>query len=36
MESFRQAANSPEFIESGRDAMEMGVPFSVHFAEVSE
>lgn len=35
-ESFKQAANGPEFMETGRDAMEMGVPFSVSFAEIGE
>lgn len=33
-ESFKQGAASPEFEESGKDAMEMGIPFKVHFAEV--
>jgi hypothetical protein len=36
MESFRAAANSPEFAASGADAMQMGVPFTVHFAEITE
>ncbi len=36
MESFKQAANSPEFAASGADAMSMGVPFTVHFAEIAE
>jgi hypothetical protein len=34
MESFKVAANSPEFAASGKDAMEMGIPFTVHFASV--
>jgi hypothetical protein len=35
MDAFRAAARTDEFIATGRDAMEMGVPFKVHFAEVS-
>lgn len=34
MEAFRAAARTPEFAATGKDAMEMGVPFQVHFAEV--
>ena len=34
MESFKAAANGPEFAASGKDAMEMGVPFNVHFASI--
>jgi len=33
-ESFEAAANSPEFAAAGQDAMEMGIPFTVHFVEV--
>jgi hypothetical protein len=36
MESFRQAAHSAEFMDSGTDAMGMGVPFKIHFAEIGE
>ena len=36
MESFKAAANSPEFAASGQDAMAMGIPFTVHFAEIAE
>ena len=36
MDSFKAATNSPEFAASGADAMEMGIPFTVHFAEISE
>ncbi len=36
MDAFRAAARTPEFAETGRDAMAMGVPFHVHFADVSE
>jgi hypothetical protein len=35
METFKQAANSSEFAESGKDAMAMGVPFKLHFTEIS-
>jgi hypothetical protein len=34
MDAFRTAARTPEFAETGKDAMAMGVPFQVHFAEV--
>ncbi|HWQ23062.1 MAG TPA: hypothetical protein VNK94_03045 [Gaiellaceae bacterium] len=34
-ESFQAAAASEEFLASGRDAMAMGVPFTVHFAEIA-
>ena len=34
MESFKAAANSAEFADSARDAMSMGIPFTVHFALV--
>jgi hypothetical protein len=36
MDAFKAAARGPEFMETGKDAMGMGVPFHVHFAEVSE
>ena len=36
MEAFKGAARTPEFAATGKDAMEMGVPMQVHFAEVSE
>ena len=36
MDAFKAAARTPEFMETGRDAMAMGVPFHVHFADVSE
>jgi hypothetical protein len=35
MESFKAAMNGPEFAASGKDAMQMGVPFNVHFTELS-
>jgi hypothetical protein len=34
MESFTSAARSPEFAATGKDAAGMGIPFTVHFAEV--
>jgi hypothetical protein len=34
MDVFRAAARTDEFMATGKDAMEMGVPFHVHFAEV--
>ena len=34
MESFKAAASSEEFAASGRDAMSMGIPFTVHFASI--
>ena len=33
-ESFKQGVRSPEFMESGKDAMAMGGRFTVHFANV--
>ena len=36
MDAFKAAARTPEFLETGKDAMAMGVPFHVHFADVSE
>ena len=35
MDAFKAAAQTPEFKETGRDAMQMGIPFQVHFADVS-
>ncbi len=34
MEAFKAAARSEEFMATGKDAMEMGVPFHFMFAEV--
>ena len=34
MDAFKAAARTPEFMETGKDAMAMGIPFQVHFAEV--
>jgi hypothetical protein len=34
MAAFKAAARSDEFMASGKDAMEMSIPFQVHFAEV--
>ena len=36
LDAFKAAARTAEFAETGKDAMTMGVPFQVHFAEVSE
>jgi hypothetical protein len=33
-ESFQSVARTDEFMATGKDAMEMRVPFHVHFAEV--
>jgi len=35
-DTFRQVAGSPEFAAAGQDAAGMGIPFTVHFAEVAE
>ena len=34
-DAFRSAGRSEEFMATGKDAMEMGVPFHVQFAELS-
>ena len=34
MDAFKAAARTPEFGETGKDAMAMGIPFHVHFASV--
>ena len=34
MDSFKTAVNSEAFAASGKDAMAMGIPFTVHFASV--
>ena len=34
MDAFKAAARTDEVMATGKDAMEMGVPFHVHFAEV--
>lgn len=36
MDAFKAAARTEEFGATGKDAAAMGVPFQVHFAEVSE
>lgn len=36
LESFKTASRSPEFGATAADAAAMGIPFQVHFAEVSE
>jgi hypothetical protein len=35
LDSFKAAARTPEFTETGKHAMSMGIPFKVHFAEVA-
>jgi hypothetical protein len=35
-DAFKEAARSEEFMATGKDAMAMGIPVQVHFAEVSE
>jgi hypothetical protein len=34
MDAFKAAARTEEFMATGKDAMEMGIPFQVHFATV--
>ena len=34
-EAFQAAARTDEFMATGKDAMEMRIPFEVHFAEVA-
>jgi hypothetical protein len=34
MDAFKAAARTDEFNATGKDAMQMGVPFHVHFANV--
>jgi hypothetical protein len=34
-DAFKEAARTEEFAATGKDAMAMGIPFHVHFAEVS-
>ena len=33
--AFETAGRAPEFMATGKDAMEMGIPFHVHFAELA-
>ena len=35
MDAFKAAARTPEFAATGRDAADLGVPFQVHFAELT-
>lgn len=35
LDAFKAAARTPEFTKTGVDAMGMGIPFQVHFADVS-
>ena len=34
MDAFKSAARTPEFAETGKDAMALGVPFHVFFAQL--
>jgi hypothetical protein len=34
-DAFKAGASSPEFAATGQDAMELGVPFTVEFADLS-
>ena len=34
LDAFKTAARTPEFMETGKDAMALGIRFQVHFAEV--
>jgi len=34
LDAFKAAARTPEFAATGADAMAMGIPFKVHFADV--
>jgi hypothetical protein len=34
MDAFRAAARTPEFARTGPDAMEMGIPMTVQFAQI--
>ena len=34
-DAFKSAARSEEFMATGKDATEMGIPFHVHFAELA-
>lgn len=36
VDAFKAGARSPEFAASGEDATAMGIPFTVHFVELSE
>ena len=33
-DAFKEAAGTPEFMETGKHAMGLGIPFQVHFADV--
>ena len=35
LDAFKAAARTPEFTRTGVDAMAMGIPFQVHFADVA-
>ena len=35
-DAFKAAARTEEFMATGKDAMALGIPFQVHFADVSD
>ena len=35
-EAFKGASRTDEFMATGKDAMDMGIPFHVHFAQIGE
>ena len=35
MDAFKAAARTPEFAATGKDGVEMGIPFHVHFVEIA-
>ena len=35
MDAFKAAARTEEFMATGKDAMEIGIPFQVLFAEIA-
>lgn len=34
MDAFKSATRTEEFMATGKDAMEMGIPMHIHFAEI--
>jgi hypothetical protein len=36
VDAFKSAARTEEFMATGKDAADIGVPFNVHFAELSD
>jgi hypothetical protein len=35
-DAFKAAARTPEFLETAKDGMAMGIPFQVQFADISD